>query len=92
LSFTLRAFENRVLRRMFGPKRDKVTKKCRKVQNEELNSSTPNIVQVIKLRIMCEILNDVKLISCLLTTDKAHFHPSGYINEQKIPINSASDL
>ena len=37
-------------------------------------------------------MDDVKLISCLLTTEKAHFHPSGYINEQKIPINSTSDL
>jgi hypothetical protein len=35
-----------------------------------------------------EILDDVKLISCLLTTDKAHFHPSDYINKQKIPIKS----
>jgi hypothetical protein len=39
-----------------------------------------------------EILNDVKLIGCLLTTDKAHFPPSGYINKQKIPINFTSDL
>jgi len=43
-------FENRVLRRIFGPKRDKVTRKWRKLHNEELNDlySSPNIVRVIK--------------------------------------------
>jgi len=33
----LRAFENGVLRRIFGPKWDKVTGECRKLHNEELN-------------------------------------------------------
>jgi hypothetical protein len=33
----LRLFENRVLRRIFGPKRDVVRGKCRKLHNEELN-------------------------------------------------------
>jgi hypothetical protein len=33
----LRVFENRVLRRVFGPRRDKVTGEWRKLQNEELN-------------------------------------------------------
>jgi hypothetical protein len=33
----LRMFENRVLRRMFGPKRDKVTRELRKLHYEELN-------------------------------------------------------
>ena len=47
-------FENRVLRRIFGPKRDEVTGKCRKLQNEELNDlySSPNIIRVIKSRRM----------------------------------------
>jgi hypothetical protein len=47
-------FENRVLRRIFGPKRDEVTRDCRKVRNEELNVlySSPNIVRVIKSRRM----------------------------------------
>ena len=50
----LRVFENRVLRRIFGPKRDGVTGKWRKLHNEELNDlyRSPNIVQVIKLRRM----------------------------------------
>jgi len=45
----LRVFENRVLRRIFGPKRDKVTRDCGKLYNEELNDlySTPNIIRVI---------------------------------------------
>ena len=50
----LRVFENRVLRRIFGPKRDEVTGEWRKLHNEELNNlySSPNIVQVIKSRRM----------------------------------------
>jgi hypothetical protein len=44
--------ENRALRRIFGPKRDEVTEKWRKLHNEELNDlySSPNVVRVIKLR------------------------------------------
>ena len=47
-------FENRVLRRIFGPKRDEVTGEWRKLHNEELNNlySSPNIVRVIKSRRM----------------------------------------
>jgi len=50
----LRVFENRVLSRIFGPKRDEVTGEWRKLHNEELNDlySTPIIVQVIKSRRM----------------------------------------
>jgi hypothetical protein len=50
----LRVFENRALRRIFGPKRDEVTGKWRKLHNEELNNlySSPNIVRVIKSRRM----------------------------------------
>jgi hypothetical protein len=33
----LRVFKNRVLRRIFGPKRDEVTGECRRLHNEELN-------------------------------------------------------
>jgi len=45
-------FENRVLRRIFGPKRDEVTEEWRKLHNEELNdlSCSPNIVRVIKIK------------------------------------------
>jgi hypothetical protein len=45
-------FENRVLRRIFGPKRYEVTGGCRKLHNEELHGlySSPSIVRVIKAR------------------------------------------
>jgi hypothetical protein len=48
----LRVFENRVLRRIFGPKRDGVTREWRRLHNEELNDlySSPNIIRVIKSR------------------------------------------
>jgi hypothetical protein len=48
----LRVFENRVLRRVFGPKRDEVIGEWRKLHNEELNDlySLPSIVQVVKSR------------------------------------------
>jgi len=50
----LRVFENRVLRRVFGPKRDEVTGEWRKLHNEELSDlySLPNTVQVVKSRRM----------------------------------------
>ena len=43
-------FENRVLRRIFGPKRDEVAGEWRKLHNEELNDPycSPNIFRVIK--------------------------------------------
>jgi hypothetical protein len=48
----LRVFENRVLRRIFGPKRDGVTGEWRRLLNKGLYAlySTPNIIQVIKSR------------------------------------------
>jgi len=47
-------FENRVLRRIFGPKRDEITREWRKLHKEELNDLyfSPNIVRVIKSRAM----------------------------------------
>jgi hypothetical protein len=50
----LKVFENRVLRRVFGPRRDEVTGEWRKLHNEELNDlfSLPNIVRVVKSRKM----------------------------------------
>jgi hypothetical protein len=50
----LRAFQNRVLRRLFGPKRDEVTGEWRRLHNEELIDlySSPNIIRVNKSRRM----------------------------------------
>ena len=50
----LRVFENRVLGKVFGPKRDEVTREWRKLHNEKLNDrySLPNIVRVVKSRRM----------------------------------------
>jgi hypothetical protein len=46
----LRVFESRVLRRIFGPKRDEVTGQWRKLHNEELHNlySSPDIIRQIK--------------------------------------------
>jgi hypothetical protein len=50
----LRVFETRVLRRIFGPKRDEVTGEWRKSHNEELRDlySSPSIIRIIKSRRM----------------------------------------
>ena len=50
----MKVFGNRVLRRIFGPKRDEVTGVWRKLHSEELNDlySSPNMVRVIKSRRM----------------------------------------
>jgi hypothetical protein len=50
----LRAFENRVLRRIFGPKRDEMIGGWRKLHNEELHNlcCAPSIIRMIKSKIM----------------------------------------
>jgi hypothetical protein len=50
----LRVYENRVLRRIFGPKRDEVTRDWRKLHNEKLHKlySSPNTIRMIKSRKM----------------------------------------
>jgi hypothetical protein len=49
-----RVFENRVLRGIFGPKRDGVIREWRRLHNEELNDlySSPNVIRVIRTRRM----------------------------------------
>jgi hypothetical protein len=50
--YRLRVFENRVLRRIFGPKRIEVTGEWRRLHNKEIYAlySSPNIIRVIKSR------------------------------------------
>jgi hypothetical protein len=50
----LRVFENRVLRRIFGPKRDEVMGEWRKLHSEELHNlySSPDIITQVKSRRM----------------------------------------
>jgi hypothetical protein len=50
----LRVFENKVLRRIFGPKRDEVTGEWRKLHNEELHDlySSSSIIRIMKSRRM----------------------------------------
>jgi len=59
----LRVFENRVLRRIFGPKRDEVIREWRKVHNKELNDlySTPIIFRLIKSRRMRWAVHAVRM-------------------------------
>jgi hypothetical protein len=45
-------FENRVLRKIFGPKIDEATGDWRKLYNEKLHNSSPNIIRIIKSRRM----------------------------------------
>jgi hypothetical protein len=50
----VRVFENRVLRRIFGPKRDEITEQWRKLNNVELHNlySSPDIIRKVKSRRM----------------------------------------
>jgi hypothetical protein len=52
--YKLRVFENRVLRRIFGPKREEVMEGWRKLDNEELHDldSLPSIIRIIKSKRM----------------------------------------
>jgi hypothetical protein len=54
IKIVIKVFENRVLRRIFGPKRDEVTGGWRKLHNEELHNlySSPSIIRTIKSRRM----------------------------------------
>ena len=51
----LRVFENRVLKRIFGPKRDEVTGEWRRLHNEDINDlySSPNITRVNEMGGAC---------------------------------------
>ena len=70
----LRVFENKVLRRIFGPRRDEVTGEWRRLHNEELNDlySSANIVRVIKSRRMRWNVSLTILASGLFITVRTH--------------------
>jgi len=59
----LRVFENRVLRRIFEPKKDEVTGECRRLFNQELNElySSPNIIRVNTSRRMRWVRHVVRM-------------------------------
>jgi hypothetical protein len=56
-------FENRVLRRIFGPKRDEVPGACRILYNEELRDlySSPSVIRIIKSRRMIWAIHIVRM-------------------------------
>jgi hypothetical protein len=60
--YKLRAFENRALRRIHGPKRDEGAGICRKLHNVELHNSYSSlyIISMMKLRIMRWVVNVVR--------------------------------
>jgi hypothetical protein len=55
LSYRLRVFENRMLRRLFGPKREEVSEDWKRLHNEKLCNlcTSPDTIRVIKSRRMC---------------------------------------
>jgi hypothetical protein len=59
----VKVFENRVLRRIFEPKRDDITRILRKLHNEELHNlySSPLIIRMIKSRRMRETGNAARV-------------------------------
>jgi hypothetical protein len=60
----LRVFENRVLRRIFGTKRDEVTGEWRKLHNEELHDlySSPSTIRIIKSRRMRWVGHETRMV------------------------------
>jgi hypothetical protein len=59
----LRVFQNRELRRIFGPKRDEVTGEWRKLHNWELHDlySSPSIIRIIKFRLMRSVRHEARM-------------------------------
>jgi hypothetical protein len=63
----LRVFENRVLRKVFGPERDEVRGEWRKIHNGELNDlyRSPDIVRVVKSISMCSACSTYGRQTCI---------------------------
>jgi hypothetical protein len=66
-------FDNRVLRRVSGPKKDEVTGGWRKLHNEELHGlySSPNIIAMIKSRMMRSTMDSICFSETLVSTYKS---------------------
>jgi hypothetical protein len=80
----LRVFENRVLRRIFGPKRDEVTGDWRKLHNEECHGSdsSPDIIRVVRSRRMgwarhVELKGEMRNVFCILVVKPEGKRPLG---------------
>jgi len=96
----VRGFENRAIKRILGPKRDEATGEWRKLHNEELNDlhCTPNIVRVIKLRIirlfaLVASIGERRVAFGVLVGKREGMRPlGGLMHKGKYNINTCMDL
>jgi hypothetical protein len=80
----LRVFENRVLRRIFGLKRDEVTGGWRELHNEELHDlySSPSIIRMVKSRRMRLAGNVARMLKLALTSPTSDGRSAGIVRSR----------